>query len=77
MYCFTAYIYRGVENYFPMLWGTGIFDAIFFKPEYPQTNMSKFNTPGVVFTNIPSLSPILYTIINHQYLFFLYFYFFS
>ena len=29
LYCFTASISHGVENYFPRLWGTGISDAIF------------------------------------------------
>ena len=29
VYCFTTSISRGVENYFPRLWGTGISDAIF------------------------------------------------
>ena len=29
VYCFTTSISHGVENYFPRLWGTGIFDAIF------------------------------------------------
>ena len=29
LYCFTTSISRGVENYFPRLWGTGISDAIF------------------------------------------------
>ena len=29
VYCFTASISHGVENYFPRLWGTGISDAIF------------------------------------------------
>ena len=29
MYCFTNSISHGVEKYFPRLWGTGIFDAIF------------------------------------------------
>ena len=29
LYCFTTTISRGVENYFPRLWGTGISDAIF------------------------------------------------
>ena len=29
MYCFTTSISRGVENYFPRLWGMGISDAIF------------------------------------------------
>ena len=31
VYCFTASISHGVENYFPRLWGTGISDAIFMK----------------------------------------------
>ena len=30
LYCFTASISHGVENYFPRLWGTGISDAILF-----------------------------------------------
>ena len=30
VYCFTTSISHGVENYFPRLWGTGIFDANFF-----------------------------------------------
>ena len=29
LYCFTTFISRGVENYFPRLWGTGISDAIY------------------------------------------------
>ena len=29
LYCFTASISHGVENYFPRLWGTGISGAIF------------------------------------------------
>ena len=29
LYCFTTSISHGVENYFPMLRGTGISDAIF------------------------------------------------
>ena len=29
VYCFSASISHGVENYFPRLWGTGISDAIF------------------------------------------------
>ena len=29
LYCFTASVSDGVENYFPRLWGTGISDAIF------------------------------------------------
>ena len=29
LYCFTASLSHGVENYFPRLWGTGISDAIF------------------------------------------------
>ena len=29
LYCFTTFMYHGVENYFPRLWGTGISDAIF------------------------------------------------
>ena len=29
LYCFTASISHGVENYFPRLWGMGISDAIF------------------------------------------------
>ena len=29
VYCFTAFISHGVENYFPRLWGTGISDSIF------------------------------------------------
>ena len=29
LYCFTTSISHGVEQYFPRLWGTGIFDAIF------------------------------------------------
>ena len=29
VYCFTTSMSHGVENYFPRLWGTGIFDAIF------------------------------------------------
>ena len=29
LYCFTTSMSRGVENYFPKLWGTGISDAIF------------------------------------------------
>ena len=29
VYCYTTSISHGVENYFPRLWGTGIFDAIF------------------------------------------------
>ena len=33
VYCFTASISHGVENYFPRLWGTGISDAIFFQYE--------------------------------------------
>ena len=28
LYCFTASISQGVENYFPRQWGTGISDAI-------------------------------------------------
>ena len=34
VYCFTASISHGVENYFPRLWGTGISDAIFI-PYFP------------------------------------------
>ena len=30
LYCFTTSISDGVENYFPMLWGMGISDAIFY-----------------------------------------------
>ena len=30
LYCFTASISHGVENYLPRLWGMGISDAIFF-----------------------------------------------
>ena len=30
LYFFTTSVSHGVENYFPMLWGTGISDAIFF-----------------------------------------------
>ena len=37
LYCFTASISRGVENYFPRLWGTGIADAI-FKYAHGHTN---------------------------------------
>ena len=29
LYCFPTFIYHGVENYFPRLWGTGISDATF------------------------------------------------
>ena len=29
LHCFTTSMSHGVENYFPKLWGTGIFDAIF------------------------------------------------
>ena len=29
LYCFTASISHGVENYFPRLWGKGISDTIF------------------------------------------------
>ena len=28
LYCFTTSISYGVENYFPILWGTGISDAV-------------------------------------------------
>ena len=31
LYCFTTSICHGVENYFPRLWGAGIFDAIFLR----------------------------------------------
>ena len=31
LYCFTTSTSRGVENYFPRLWGTGISGAIFVK----------------------------------------------
>ena len=30
LYYFTTSISHGVENYFPILWGTGISDALFF-----------------------------------------------
>ena len=29
LHCFTTFISHGVENYFPILWATGISDAIF------------------------------------------------
>ena len=29
LYSFTSSIFLGVENFFPMLWGTGISDGIF------------------------------------------------
>ena len=28
LYCFTTFMCHGVENYFPRLWGTGIFYAV-------------------------------------------------
>ena len=33
LYCFTTFICRGVENYFPRLWGTGVSDVIFLIQE--------------------------------------------
>ena len=36
LYCFTTAIFHGVENYFPMLWGTGISDAIFIRCNIPK-----------------------------------------
>ena len=36
LYCFTASIFHGVENYFPRLWGTGISDAIFTTEVVPK-----------------------------------------
>ena len=30
VYCFTTSIFHGVENYFLMLWGTAISDAILY-----------------------------------------------
>ena len=38
LYCFTTSICHGVENYFPRLWGTGIFDVILldFMFVFPQ-----------------------------------------
>ena len=35
LYCFTASISHGVENYFPRLWSVGIPDAIFLKSDSP------------------------------------------
>ena len=29
LYCFTAFVSHGVENYFPRLWDMGISDAFF------------------------------------------------
>ena len=30
LYCFTTPLIHGIENYFPILWGMGISDAILF-----------------------------------------------
>ena len=45
LYCFTASISLGVENYFPRLWGTGISDAIlkmlYFVQEHQCSDVCK------------------------------------
>ena len=68
LYCFTTSISRGVENYFPRLWGMGISDAIFLilghskKGEkhyrnsfyYPPCDIFALNTGDVFFLYTPA-----------------------
>ena len=44
VYCFTT-ISRGVENYFPRLWGTGISDAIF--QDMKENNLQLWSCDGI------------------------------
>ena len=50
LYCFTISVSRGVENYFPRLWVTGISDAIFLILcqilLYPQTTVGDILDSG-------------------------------
>ena len=51
LYCFTT-ICRGLENYFPRLWGTGIFDAILFSFNICGMYMTLNINLGIIMTKV-------------------------